>query len=77
MDVALPWANKVGGIVAGDERLFVGGNEYDGGVAGIAFTGVTMDSARTHARTLLCAAARITSTTKRAVIRLSAHGSGT
>ena len=40
LDTSLPWARKVGGLVAGGEgRLWVGGTEHDGGAVGIALSG--------------------------------------
>ena len=44
LDRALPWATKVGGLLAGDSRLFVGETEHDGGVVGLALRGVALDA---------------------------------
>lgn len=49
-DAALPWARKVGGVLAGgDGRLWVGGEAHVGGAAGVALSG---DSVRFDA--LVC-----------------------
>ena len=45
LDRSLPWAKKVGGLTAGDERLFVNGVQHDGGAVGLALEGVAMEAA--------------------------------
>ena len=44
LDSTLPWARKVGGLLAGDGRLFEGSNEHNGGAVGLAIAGVQMDA---------------------------------
>jgi len=44
LDRLLPWANKVGGLLAGSSSLYVGGERHDGGVAGVALQGVALDA---------------------------------
>ena len=46
LDVALPWARKVGGMVCGDSRLFVGESQHDGGAVGLALSGIEVRSRR-------------------------------
>ena len=44
LDRVLPWANKVGGLLAGSSSLYVGAERHDGGVAGVALQGVALDA---------------------------------
>ena len=45
LDVALPWAKKVGGVTAGGgSELFVGDRCYDGGAVGLALQGIDMEA---------------------------------
>ena len=44
LDRVLPWANKVGGLLAGSSLLYVGAERHDGGVAGVALQGVALDA---------------------------------
>ena len=44
LDRVLPWANKVGGLLAGSSSLYVGAKRHDGGVAGVALQGVALDA---------------------------------
>lgn len=54
LDSSLPWSTKVGGLVVGDGRLFVGSTQHEGGAVGLALHGVGMDAyARARARLLL------------------------
>ena len=45
MDVALPWAKKVGGLTAGGHStLFVGAKEHDGGAVGLALENIGFEA---------------------------------
>ena len=45
LDTSLPWATKLGGILAGhDDRLWLGGTSHQGGSVGLALSGVHMDA---------------------------------
>lgn len=44
LDVALPWAAKVGGLTAGSSGLFMGNTRHDGGAVGLALQGVDLEA---------------------------------
>ena len=44
LDRALPWATKVGGLLAGGSTLHVGTTRHEGGVAGLAVQGIAIDA---------------------------------
>lgn len=48
LDSTLPYSQKVGGITAGDTRLFVGEKEHDGGAVGLALNGVQVETLVCH-----------------------------